>query len=258
VEAGSAGSLLTAWVAGLLSVLSPCVLPLLPAYLSLVSGISVEELREQASVGQVRRRVMTAAASFVLGFSSVFVALGASATLLGRWLRGVKLALFGSEIGIAQLAGVVIIAMGLHVAGVLRIPWLYQERRLSGPARPTGPFGAALVGGAFAFGWTPCVGPILGGILTLAGSRDTVGQGIGLLCVYSLGLGLPFLLAAWSVERFLSALRRLRRHFRALELTAGMLLVGVGVLVMTDQLSALNSHFAFLEDLVVRLEESLL
>jgi cytochrome c-type biogenesis protein len=258
VAAGSAGSLVTAWVAGLLSVLSPCVLPLLPAYLSLVSGISVEELREQASERQVRRRVMTAAASFVLGFSAVFVALGASATILGRWLRGMRLSFFGNEFGISQLAGLVIIAMGLHVAGLLRIPWLYQERRLSGPTRPTGPIGAALVGGAFAFGWTPCVGPILGGILTLAGGRDTVGQGIALLCVYSLGLGLPFLLAAWSLERFLSALRRLRGHFRTLELAAGALLVGVGLLVLTDQLSALNAHFAFLEDLVVRLEESLL
>lgn len=258
MAAGSAGSLVTAWVAGLLSVLSPCVLPLLPAYLSLVSGISVEELREQASERQVRRRVMTAAASFVLGFSAVFVALGASATLLGRWLRGMRLSFFGNEFGISQLAGLVIIAMGLHVAGLLRIPWLYQERRLSGPTRPTGPIGAALVGGAFAFGWTPCVGPILGGILTLAGARDTVGQGIALLCVYSLGLGLPFLLAAWSLEHFLSALRRLRGHFRTLELASGALLVGVGLLVLTDQLSALNSHFAFLEDLVVRLEESLL
>ena len=258
MQAWSAGSLLTAWVAGLLSVLSPCVLPLLPAYLSLVSGISVEELREHASERQVRRRVLTAAAAFVLGFSAVFVALGASATLLGRWVRGVRVGLLGTEVGFGQLAGVVIVVMGLHVAGVLRIPWLYQERRFGGPARPTGPLGAAMVGGAFAFGWTPCVGPILGGILTLAGARETVGQGVGLLIVYSLGLGVPFLLAAWSLERFLSALGRLRRHFRALEIAAGVLLVGVGLLVMTDQLSALNSHFSFLEDLVVRLEEALL
>jgi cytochrome c-type biogenesis protein len=256
LEASS--SLVTAFAAGLLSVLSPCVLPLLPAYLSLVSGLSVEELRNQGSEGEVRRRVMAASLAFVLGFSAVFVVLGASATLLGRMLRTFRLELFGTEIGFAQLAGVVIVAMGLHLTGVIRIPVLYREKRFDGPSRPAGPLGAALVGAAFAFGWTPCVGPILGGILTLAGARDTVLQGMGMLTVYSAGLAVPFLLAAWSVESFLAALRRLRAHFRTVEIVSGALLVVVGVLVVTDQLSRLNAYFGFLEEIVVRLEESLL
>jgi cytochrome c-type biogenesis protein len=258
LEAGTASSFATAWVAGLLSVLSPCVLPLMPAYLSLVSGVSVEELRARASEGRMRRRVMTAALGFVAGFSVIFVVLGASATLLGRWLRGFRIELGSLEIGINQVAGLVILAMGLHLLGVVRIPALYQERRLAGPARATGPLGTALVGAAFAFGWTPCVGPILGGILTLAGARETLVQGMGLLSVYSLGLAVPFLLAAWSLERFLETFARLRRHLGKLEAAAGALLVGVGLLVVTDQLTRLNGYFAFLEELVVRLEEALM
>lgn len=256
MEASS--SLVTAFAAGLLSVLSPCVLPLLPAYLSLVSGISVEELRTQGSEREVRRRVMTASLAFVLGFSAVFVILGASATLLGRMLRTFRLEIFGTELGFAQIAGVLIIAMGLHLTGVIRIPLLYREQRFEGPSRPAGPIGAALVGAAFAFGWTPCVGPILGGILTLAGARETVFQGMGMLMVYSAGLAVPFLAAAWSVERFLSALRRLRGHFRTVEIVSGALLVVVGVLVLTDQMARMNSYFGFLEEIVVRLEERLL
>jgi cytochrome c-type biogenesis protein len=251
-------SLVTAFAAGLLSVLSPCVLPLLPAYLSLVSGLSVEELRTQGAEGAVRRRVMTASFAFVLGFSAVFVVLGASATLLGRVLRTFRVEVLGTEIGVAQIAGLLIIAMGLHLTGVIRIPFLYRESRFEGPQRPVGAIGAALVGAAFAFGWTPCVGPILGGILTLAAGHDTVLQGMGMLMVYSAGLAVPFLLAAWSVERFLGALRRVRDHFRTIELVSGGLLVIVGLLVLTDQLSRFNAYFGFLEEVVVRLEEALL
>ena len=258
MDGASVSAFATAWIAGLLSVLSPCVLPLMPAYLSLVSGISVEELRARADEAAVRQRVMTAAAAFVAGFSLVFVVLGASATVLGRWLRAFEIELFGLEIGIHQIAGLVIVVMGLHMIGLLRISWLYGERRFSGPDKPTGPLGAAAVGAAFAFGWTPCVGPILGGILTLAGARETVGQGIGLLAVYSFGLGVPFLLAAWSLERFLAALGGVRRHLQKLEVAAGLLLVAVGLLVVTNQLSRLTGYFRFLEELVVHLEELLL
>ena len=254
----ASSSLLTAFAAGLLSVLSPCVLPLLPAYLSLVSGISVEELRSQGSEVAVRRRVMLASLSFVLGFSLIFVLLGASATLLGRVMRSFRLEVFGVDIGIAQIAGVLIILMGLHLTGLIQIPLLYREKRFEGPTRPTSLFGAGLVGAAFAFGWTPCVGPILGGILTLAGARDTVLEGMGLLTVYSAGLAVPFLLTAWSVERFLGALRRLRDHFRTIELVSGALLVVVGLLVLTDQLTRMNQYFFFLEEIVMKLEEALL
>ena len=258
MQAATASAVATAWVAGLLSVLSPCVMPLLPAYLSLVSGLSVEELRTRRDESGLRGRAMRGALAFVLGFSAVFVALGASATLLGRWLRAFRIEVAGVEVGISQLAGLVIIAMGLHLAGLLRIPWLYRERRFTGPARPTGLVGAGLVGAAFAFGWTPCVGPIRGGILTLAGARETLLQGMGLLVAYSMGLALPFLLAAWSLDRFLGTLGRLRRHLGTLEVVAGCLLIAVGSLVLTDQLTRLNGHFAFLEELVMRLEESLL
>ncbi len=254
----SIGTLVTAFAAGLLSVLSPCVLPLMPAYLSLVSGLSVEQLRETEPEASRRGRTMGAAVAFVLGFSAVFVVLGASATLLGRWLRTWHISIGDTQLGIAQLAGVIIIVMGLHVAGVLRIPFLYREQRFEVEKRPTSVWGAGLVGAAFAFGWTPCVGPILGGILTLAGGRETVLEGVGLLSIYSLGLGLPFLVAAWSLERFLATFGRLRSHFRKIELASGALLVGVGLLVLTNQLTRLNSYFGFLEDLVVRLEETLL
>jgi cytochrome c-type biogenesis protein len=256
VDASS--SLLTAFAAGLLSVLSPCVLPLLPAYLSLVSGISVEELRSEGSAAAVRSRVMLASLCFVLGFSTVFVLLGASATLLGRVLRSFRLEVFGIDIGVAQIAGVLIIVMGLHLTGLIQIPLLYREKRFEGPKGTTSLLGAGLVGAAFAFGWTPCIGPILGGILTLAAARETVLEGIGLLTVYSAGLGVPFLLAAWSVERFLGALRRLKNHFRTIELVSGGLLIAVGLLVVTDQLTRLNSYFFFLEEIVVKLEEALL
>lgn len=232
-------SLVTAFAAGLLSVLSPCVLPLLPAYLSLVSGISVEELRTQASATEVRRRVMGTALAFVLGFSAVFVVLGASATLLGRMLRGFRFELLGAEIGVAQIAGVVIVVMGLHLLGVLRIPWLYREARFEGPNRPTGPLGAALVGAAFAFGWTPCVGPILGGILTLAGARETVLQGMGMLSVYSAGLAVPFLLAALALDRFLDWFQRFRRYLPWVQRVSGVLLLVVGLLLVSGEFTRL-------------------
>lgn len=258
MEAATASAVATAWVAGLFSVLSPCVMPLMPAYLSLVSGLSVEELRGRTPESGLRRRAMLGAVAFVVGFSTVFVALGASATLLGRWLRAFRIEVLGVELGISQLAGLVIVAMGLHLTGLLRIAWLQREARFAGPGRPTGLLGAALVGAAFAFGWTPCVGPILGGILTLASARETLLQGVGLLSAYSLGLALPFLVAAWSLDRFLGTFGRLRKHLRKLEVAAGGLLILVGTLVLTDQLSRLNGYFAFLEDLVVRLEEALL
>lgn len=257
IEAMTASGMLTAFAAGLLSVLSPCVLPLMPAYLSLVSGVSVEEMRDPEAAHGLRGRVMRASLAFVLGFSTIFIILGASATLLGRWLRTLRVDAFGFDLGINQLAGVIIIVMGLHVAGALRIPFLYREARFEVGARPTGPLGVALVGAAFAFGWTPCVGPILGGILTLAGGHDTLLQGVLLLSIYSAGLGIPFLLAAWSLERFLGALGRVRNHFHKIELASGILLICVGVLVLTDQLSRLNAYFLFLEEWVVWLEEAL-
>jgi len=263
-------SLLVAFAAGLVSVLSPCVMPLMPAYLSLISGASLPQL-QQAQAGQVgqaggtpapaqkagvRRRVLLGCAGFVAGFSTVFVLLGATAPFFGNLLafRG---ELFGFQVGLAQLAGLFIVLMGLHLAGALPIPVLYRDARFhSGEAK--GPGGIFLMGCAFAFGWSPCIGPVLAAIYTLAGSRDTAGEGMALLAVYSLGLGVPFMLAGLSVSWLLRAIAGIRRWWGALEVSAGCLLVMVGVLVATGRLTSLNTWFAFLNDLVLRAEAWLL
>lgn len=260
----SLASFATAFAAGLLSVLSPCVMPLMPAYLSLISGISVEEMRAEGELrsdeerAAVRRRVMLGCAGFVGGFSTVFVVLGASATVLGRALQTWQVDLFGLQITAVQVAGVVIVAMGLHLTGLLPIPWLYRDARVGHSLQPRSFLGTYLVGAAFAFGWSPCVGPILGGILTLAGGRETVYEGMLLLAVYSAGLGLPFVIAGWSIDVFFTAFRRMRSYFRQVELAAGALLVAVGVLVATNRLAVLNDYFVFLSEVVTRAEEALL
>ncbi len=223
-----------AFLAGVLSFISPCVLPLIPGYLSFVSGRSLDELRGTGGApdAAVRRQVFFASLAFVAGFSVVFVALGASASVVGEFLRA-RLPLLG------KVAGVLIVLFGLHTMGVLRIRWLDVDKRVQTRGRPVGLLGAFAVGFAFAFGWTPCIGPILGGILALAGTRETVGDGVRLLAVYSAGLGLPFLATSLAVERFFRASARVRRHYHAIEVTAGVLLVGIGLLIATDRLSGL-------------------
>lgn len=256
-EVASVGAV---FAAGLLSVFSPCVMPLMPAYLSLISGVSVEEMQEAAEhEPRMRRRVLLACLGFVAGFSTVFIVLGASATALGRVLRFWRAEVFGIEIGVAQLAGVLIIVMGLHLIGALRLGLLYQDRRFQVDGRrKMGPIGTYLVGAAFAFGWSPCVGPILAGVLGIAGSQETVGRGMVLLAVYSAGLGVPFLLAGWSIDFFFRAFQRMKSYFRVVELSSGALLIAVGLLVATDRLSALNGYFAFLTRFILAAEEALL
>jgi cytochrome c-type biogenesis protein len=225
-------SLVAAFVGGILSFISPCVLPLVPGYLSFVSGVSLEQMRGGDSAGAPnasgRGRVFLSSLAFVLGFSLVFVALGASATAIGQLVSG-QLRLLG------KIAGVVIIVFGLHTMGLLRIGWLYRDTRLQTQAKPAGPLGAMLVGIAFAFGWTPCIGPILAGILAIAGAQETVGQGVTLLAVYSIGLGVPFLITALAVNRFFSAFARIRRYYHAVEIVSGVLLVAIGVLIFTNR-----------------------
>jgi cytochrome c-type biogenesis protein len=254
----SIGAVGAAFAAGMLSFLSPCVMPLMPAYLSLISGLSVEEMQDLSDDGALRRRVMTACLGFVAGFSTVFILLGASATWVGRTLRTWHTEILGVEFGVAQIAGVVIIIMGLHIAGLLPVHALYRDSRIQVGTRKRSLIGTYLVGAAFAFGWSPCVGPILSGILTVAASRETVLQGIGLLAVYSAGLAVPFLLAGWSIEYFFRVFERVKRHFRTLEVVSGGLLVAIGVLVLTDQLTRLNNYFVFLNRIVATLEEVLL
>lgn len=251
-----------AFGAGLVSVLSPCVMPLMPAYLSLVSGFTVEELRAgSGNPRDLRRRVLLGCAAFVAGFSTVFVLLGAGASVVGQFLRSTRFELFGLLISPLQIAGLVIVLMGLHIIGWLPIRLLYRDTRFQGAGAPggqVGRLGIYLTGAAFAFGWSPCVGPILSGILTIAGSHETVYQGMGLLAIYSAGLGLPFFLAGWSMERLLSTQRRLGPYMRTIEVGSGVLLIALGVLVMSDRLTELNGYFSFLGDFALQLEEWLL
>jgi len=214
-------SLLGAILAGALSFLSPCVLPLVPAYLAFLGG--------EAGDG---RKVVPAALAFVLGFSAVFVALGATATWVSRDLAD-------NKDWLSVTAGLVIVALGLHVMGVLPIRWLYGEKRLHPRTRPAGLIGAFVIGLAFAFGWTPCVGPILATILLLAAGSGSLGQGILLLVAYSAGLGAAFMAAALLVERLAPILAGLRRHLRRIEIATGALLVATGLLVLAGRMNDL-------------------
>ena len=235
-------TLLAAFGAGLLSFISPCVLPLIPGYLSYISGLSLDDMRGTpmvsgggtvavARVG-MRRQVVLSSLAFIVGFSLVFVSLGAAASAIGQFLASQQ-ALFN------RIAGAIIIVFGLHTMGVLRIEWLYQERRLQTSRKPAGFIGAGLVGIAFAFGWTPCIGPILAGILAVAGAQETVGQGVRLLGVYSLGLGVPFLVTALMIDRFFAAKTRISRYYHTIELVSGALLVIVGLLIFTNRFTVI-------------------
>jgi len=219
-------------LAGAVSFLSPCVLPLVPGYLSLMSGLSPAEV--DGAVGAERRRLMGTSALFVLGFSLVFVAYGAAASALGSTLAEHRRAL-------GQVAGAVVIVMGLVVAGVLRPAMLLRERRFHVSPSGLGPYAAPVMGMAFAFGWTPCIGPVLASVLTLAAGRDTLGQGVGLLLAYSAGLGVPFLLAGFAFGRLRSTWAWLKRHGRAIDRTSGTVLVGFGLLLATAQLGRVST-----------------
>jgi cytochrome c-type biogenesis protein len=230
-------SLFTAFVAGILSFVSPCVLPIVPGYLSFISGANLAQFKDGELPTGLARRVAITSFAFVLGFSTVFVALGAAATLVGYYLQQYKR-------GLGMAGGVVIILLGLHTAGILPIKWLLYEKRAEVKTRPLGLLGAYVVGLAFAFGWTPCIGPILGAILLYASQQETVGQGVLLLSAYSLGLGIPFIAAGLAIHAFFAAFARLRRHMKLIEYAAGALLVVVGLLLLTDRLSLLAVYFS--------------
>jgi cytochrome c-type biogenesis protein len=222
--------LFAAAAAGLLSFLSPCVLPLVPPYLTWLAGSSLDEITADEPPPGVTRRAFLRAFAFVLGFSAVFVALGASASLVGRAVAE-HLALF------SRIAGAVIVVLGLHFLGVLRIPLLYREARFGLGTQPAGLIGAFLMGLAFAFGWTPCVGPVLAAILLIAGADDSVAHGAALLAAYAAGIGVPFLLAAAFVRPFLGFLARFRSHLGLIEKVIGVLLVVTGVLIFTGSMA---------------------
>jgi cytochrome c-type biogenesis protein len=228
---------LAAFLAGIISFLSPCVLPLVPGYVSLISGTGVDELRSSES--HVMRRVMLNSITFILGFTVVFIALGAVATSVGQVTRQYYSIL-------TRVAGVVIIIFGLHLTGIFKIKALYADKRMHEVKGGSTAFGAFVVGFAFAFGWTPCIGPILATILAFAASQDTVMRGVMLLAVYSAGLAVPFLLTSLGVDRFLAFYTRFRRHLHTVEVISGVLLILIGTLVLTRHFTVLSGYLSFL------------
>jgi cytochrome c-type biogenesis protein len=229
---------LAAFVAGLASFLSPCVLPLVPGYISLISGATMDELSKEQSSSRARA-VMVNSITFILGFTLVFVTLGAAATSIGRLLREYK-GLIG------QIAGGIIIIFGLHLTGILKISALYADKRMHSVGTGKSAWGSFLVGFAFAFGWTPCIGPILAAILAIAASQGTVSKGILLLAIYSLGLAVPFLLTSLGIDRFLAFYGRFRRHLHAVEVASGVLLIVIGALFVTRHFAVLSGYLGFL------------
>ncbi len=218
-----------AFLGGILSFLSPCVLPLVPSYLGFITGFTVEEM------GNRRRLAMIHATLFVVGFSLVFVLLGASATALGSALR------FYKE-WIMRGGGILIIFFGLYCLGIVKLGFLTQEKRLHLERKPVGYLGSVLVGIAFGAGWSPCIGPILGGILSLAATEADLSRGMTLLVAYSAGLAVPFLVAAYAVESFLDWFQRFRRHLGLVQKVSGVLLVVVGLLIATGQFTRLAGY----------------
>jgi cytochrome c-type biogenesis protein len=239
--------IITAFVAGIVSFLSPCVLPLVPGYVSFIAGKSLEDVRQGKDV-RSRLDVLWLSFNFVVGFSAVFIALGATATFFGQALLS-----YSYEAGI--IAGIVIFLFGIHMMGLLRLGWLNRDWRWQGNAENGTPLGAQVLGMAFAFGWTPCIGPILGAILTLSAATASVSQGIALLAIYSLGLAIPFMLVALFTSSFLKRLRGLGRGALAIHKFSGGVLAIVGIAMMTGTLNWagtwLLDTFPFMQELII-------
>lgn len=234
-------------LAGLLSFLSPCVLPLVPPYLSYLGGMSIEEMTSDGHIDKrAWRRVVLGACCFVLGFTTVFVGLGAGASMFGQLIQTYKYEL-------SMLAGVVIILFGLHFLGIFQVPLLYTDKRYRAEMHGASYLGAYVIGIAFAFGWTPCIGPILASVLTLAASEGSLGTGVSMLAVYSLGLGIPFVLAAVAIRPFLGFLERFRKHLGMVEKVMGVLLILTGLAFLTGSLAWIGQwlidHVPFLANI---------
>jgi cytochrome c-type biogenesis protein len=229
-----------AFGAGAVSFLSPCVLPLVPGYLSLMSGVGTQQLTVATRTDQ--RKLVRATFLFVLGFTAVFVALGATASTVGSLLQR-------HQAGLDRAAGVVIIAMGLVLAGVVTPAFMQREKRLHVLPSELGSWAPPIMGVAFAFGWTPCIGPALAAVLSIASNERTLGRGVLLLTVYSLGLGVPFILSGVAFGRLAGAFAVVKRHFRVINLVSGAVLVGFGILLLTDSVSRLSNWFIHLPGL---------
>jgi len=249
---GTQLNVLVAMAAGLLSFLSPCVLPLLPSYLSFIAGVSFEELQGTVANPHTRRALVVNSLLFVLGFSLVFIALGAGATLMGQ-------VLFQYQVAIRRVGGILVVLMGLYVAGWLRIPFLMREWRAELSHRPAGYIGAVVTGVTFAAGWTPCIGPILGSILTLASVSQTASTGILMLAAYSLGLAIPFLVSSLMIGRFLAFFDRFKRFFPVVTRLSGVILIAVGLLLWSDYFAVLSRlAFSLTPDWLFSIETGLL
>jgi cytochrome c-type biogenesis protein len=227
---------IAAFLAGIVSFLSPCVLPLVPGYVSLISGTGAAAVDNRE---RVFGKVMLNSLMFVMGFSIVFIMLGAAATTVGQYTAQYRREL-------TYLAGIVIIVFGLHLTGILKIKYLYADKRMHNVQGSSSAWGSFAVGFAFAFGWTPCIGPILTTILTFAASEGTVMKGVLLLAIYSAGLAVPFLLTSLGIDRFLAFYSKFRRHLQTVEVLSGVLLIVIGVLVLTRRLTMLSGYFSFL------------
>lgn len=236
---GTSFGIAVSFTAGLLSFLSPCVLPLVPSYVTFITGLSLED------VTRARRAAFVHALLFVLGFTLIFLALGASATALGRLL-------FTQRVWISRIGGALVVLFGFYLLGAFNAGFLARERRVHFADKPVGYLGTLLVGIAFGAGWTPCIGPILGAILALTASTADLRQGLLLLGAYSLGLAVPFLVSALAVERFLSTYRRVRSHMAIVSRASGALLIGVGLLMMTSYFTRLAGYLQALTPDVIR------
>lgn len=237
----------TALGAGVLSFISPCILPIIPSYMFFISGTSAAALSTpaEAESGEVRRQqrqIILSALFFILGFSLVFISLGATATSLGGVLKAQQEVL-------RKIGGVVVILLGLHMMGLIQIKALLYEKRLHFNARPPGYLGAFLIGLSFALGWTPCIGPILGAILAIASTKASVGEGITLLSMYSLGLAIPFFITALMMDRIFIHFRRLQKHMQTISVASGIFLVLVGILIFTNFLQTLSNWLQALQGL---------
>jgi cytochrome c-type biogenesis protein len=224
-----------AFIAGLLSFLSPCVLPLIPSYIMYITGISYADLLAEHPSHIIRQKSILHSLCFICGFTVVFVLLGASATYIGSFLHE-------HATIIRKVGGILLMLLGVHVTGILHIKFLLGEKRVSIKHKPTGYAGSFLIGIAFAAGWTPCIGPILAAILAVAATEESVYQGIILLLLYSVGLGIPFFLSALAMHRFLLIFNRFKKHIRTCEVITGIFLIIVGVLIYTNWLSRLSGY----------------
>jgi cytochrome c-type biogenesis protein len=228
-------SILVAVSAGLISFLSPCILPVIPSYLAFITGISLEELSQQENLREVRNKVIANSLMFILGFSIIFITMGASATFIGKFL-------YKNIRWFEIIGGVLVIILGLHFTGIFRLKFLDREKKIHLKKKPLGYLGTCLVGMAFGAGWTPCVGPILGAILAMAATTQDVLKGIVLLSFYSAGMGLPFFLSAIILHKFFEYFKTIRKYFKVISIVGGVLLIIVGILLILGYFSSLSSY----------------